>query len=89
MGNRNRAGSKKIKQLAHTAVNQAMKSFTRAKADKALSAGADPNEPRFTSHGNYHIRARAFKLSGSKLPEKKEEAEKFLLTLQSKSRKKV
>lgn len=36
--------------------------FTRAKAEKALSRGADPTEERFTKHDNKHVRAKAEKL---------------------------
>ena len=36
--------------------------FTRAKAERALSRGADPTEERFTKHQNKHVRAKAAKL---------------------------
>lgn len=40
--------------------------FTRAKAEKALTRGADPTEERFTRHQNKHVRARAAYLAAAK-----------------------
>lgn len=37
--------------------------FTRAKAERALSRGADPTEERFTKHQNKHVRAKAARLA--------------------------
>jgi len=56
------------------------KKYTRAQAERALSAGMDP-EP-FTKHANYHVRRKAWTLMGKPLPEGLEEQNKFLVTLQ-------
>lgn len=54
--------------------------YTRAQAEKALSAGADPEQ--FTKHANYHVRAKAWVKMGRPLPEGKEEdQEKFLRSI--------
>jgi hypothetical protein len=37
--------------------------FTRARAERALSKGADPTEERFTKHVNKHVRAKAEKMA--------------------------
>lgn len=57
----------------------AEKIYTRAQAEKHLTAGADPTT--FTKHGNYHVRAKAWKLMGSPLPEDAEERAKFLASI--------
>lgn len=59
---------------------KAEKKFTRVQAEKALSAGADPEQ--FTKHGNYHVRRRCWQLQGRPLPESIDEQNKFLVTLQ-------
>jgi hypothetical protein len=56
------------------------KVITRHHAEKALTAGADPN--KFVKHPNYHVRRRAWQLMGRPLPEGAEEQNKFLATLQ-------
>lgn len=56
------------------------KVITRAQAEKALSTGATPEE--FVKHANYHVRRKAWVLMGKILPENKDEANKFLATLQ-------
>jgi len=55
------------------------KKYTRAQAEKALTAGADPT--LFEKHSNYHVRARAWVKLGRPLPEGKEAQEKFLANL--------
>jgi hypothetical protein len=37
--------------------------LTRAKAERALTHGADPTEERFTKHQNKHVRVKAAKLA--------------------------
>jgi hypothetical protein len=56
------------------------KIITRARAEKMLSSGADPND--FVKHQNYHVRRRAWKLLGRPLPENMDEQNKFMATLQ-------
>jgi hypothetical protein len=62
MGARGRAGSsvshKKV--LAELRANS--KLFSRARAERALRNGADPNEERFTAHKNKHVKAIAARL---------------------------
>jgi hypothetical protein len=56
------------------------KVISRAQAEKALSAGADPTT--FVKHKNCHVRRRAWQLMGRPLPEGLDEQNKFLATLQ-------
>lgn len=56
------------------------KKLTRVQAEKALSAGVDPQ--KFTAHPNYHVRRRAWQLMGRPLPESVDDQNKFLATLQ-------
>lgn len=37
--------------------------FTRMKAERALTHGADPGEERFTKHQNKHVRAKAARMA--------------------------
>lgn len=59
---------------------KAEKQYTRAQAERALSAGADPTT--FTKHPNYHVKRKAWQLMGRPMPEALEEQNKFLATLQ-------
>jgi hypothetical protein len=59
---------------------KAEKKFTRAQAEKALSAGVAPEQ--FAGHGNYHVRRKVWQLQGRPLPEGTDEQNKFLATLQ-------
>ena len=58
------------------------KKYTRAQAEKALTHGADPE--KFAKHENYHVRYKAWRKMGSPLPEKTEDQNRFLATLQGK-----
>jgi hypothetical protein len=58
-----------------------VKVVTRARAERALSKGADPN--LFVKHGNYHVRAKAWKKLGRPLPEE-DGVDALLATLQGK-----
>lgn len=40
--------------------------FTRAKAERLLSHGADPTEARFVKHQNKHVRAKAEKMQAAR-----------------------
>jgi hypothetical protein len=55
------------------------KVLTRAQAEKALTAGANPEN--FVKHPNYHVRAKAWRKSGSPLPDNAEERSKFLASI--------
>jgi hypothetical protein len=55
---------------------KAVKTYTRAQAERALSAGADPNN--FVKHANYHVRAKAWKKLGQPEMGNAEEHAKFL-----------
>jgi hypothetical protein len=67
---------------------QGDKKFTRGKAERALAAGADPNQKDekdvgiFTEHTNYHVRVRAWHLQGRPLPDDTDAQNQFLLKLQ-------
>jgi hypothetical protein len=54
--------------------------YTRAQAEKMLSAGVAPE--LFTKHSNYHVRYKAWRKMGQPLPENG--VETFLATLQGK-----
>jgi hypothetical protein len=69
---------KKIKKQKLT---EALKEFTRAKALFELNNGANPKDSKFTTHRNYHVRMRAFHLSGGTVPENKGEAKSLFDTL--------
>jgi len=69
MGNRGRLGSRGSRADAAMKINSARKEFTRAKALRALSAGADFNDMKFTNHRNYHIRQRVWEMAGAMVPE--------------------
>ena len=58
------------------------KVLTRAQAERALSRGVTPEQ--FTGHHNYHVRYKAWRKMGMPLPEKIDEQNKFLATLQGK-----
>ena len=62
------------------AVFNTSKKYTRAQAEKALSAGVDPE--KFVDHKNYHVRNKAWKKMGKPLPEGADAQNAFLLTLQ-------
>lgn len=55
------------------------KLYTRMQAIRLLAAGADP-EP-FAKHGNYHVRALAWRKMGKPLPEDAGERAKFLASI--------
>jgi hypothetical protein len=40
--------------------------FTRARAERALTRGADPTEERFIKHQNKHVRAKAARMARAK-----------------------
>ncbi len=82
MGIRGRNGEKSVLIKYKQSLSQAKKKFTRNKAEKALTVGADPTEERFVGHINYHIRVRAWHLQGRPMPEKLEDQNKFLVKLQ-------
>lgn len=82
MGIRNRTAEKKNRRLLIQKNSENDKRFSRAKAEHALSNGADPTEERFTEHSNYHVRRRSWVLQGRPLPESTEDQNKFLATLQ-------
>jgi hypothetical protein len=52
-----------VSKLPHT-VREKDK-VTRAKAERELSAGANPTLERYTKHPNKHVRAKAAKLAGA------------------------
>ena len=62
----------------------AAKQITRAQANRLLSNGADPNDARFVSHPNYHIRKRSWVARGKPLPEDPTERSKFLTSIRVK-----
>jgi hypothetical protein len=82
MGVRGRNSQNKVKQVNKQKLNQAIKLFTRTKAENALREGADPSEERFQNHANYHPRRRAWQMMGRPLPEEMSAQNKFLATLQ-------
>jgi hypothetical protein len=72
------------------------KFYSRARAERELSAGADPtrtfeNEKgvtvgHFTNHPNYHVRKKAWMKMGQPLPEDPAERAKFLASLKIKEK---
>lgn len=65
MGVRKRSGNKKRHELDIKRIHEADKQFSRQKAEKLLSNGADPTEDRFVNHVNYHVRRKSLLLSGT------------------------
>lgn len=75
------------------------KFYTRAKSERLLTAGVDPNATfvdskgatlrRYLDHTNYHVRAKAFRKLGSPFPEDTEECEKLCKSLHIKNPKPV
>jgi len=59
---------------------KAKKDFTRAQAERALSAGANPED--FLNHKNYHVRRKCWQLQGRPLPDDFNKQNEFLATLQ-------
>lgn len=41
--------------------------FTRAKAERLLTHGADPTEERFVKHQNKHVRVKAEKMQAARV----------------------
>lgn len=60
------------------------KKYTRAQAERALTAGVNPEQ--FMKHSNYHVRNKAWKLMGKPLPEDTDEASKFLASIHVKEK---
>lgn len=58
------------------------KKYTRAQAEKALSAGANPEQ--FVKHPNYHVRRKAWTKMGKPLPTNADERAKFLESIKVK-----
>lgn len=58
---------------------KAEKQYTRAQAERMLSAGADPAQ--FTKHANWHVRSKAFKKMGYPFPEDATERAKLCASL--------
>ena len=94
MGLRGRSAEKKIHHNLQTKIREDNKRFSRAKAEKKLSGGADPATTTesggkviriFLDHTNYHVRAKAFKLMGSPYPEDAEECAKLCASLKIKN----
>lgn len=84
MGQRNRHGENTIRRANKLKLVDAIKKLehgTRAKAERALAKGADPNAERFLKHQNYHVRAKAWRKMGMPLPEDAAEREKFLQSI--------
>lgn len=63
MGNRGRASSRKIRELAAMKNSADKKLFTRNKALNALTVD-NCTETRFTNHPNKHVKVRAARLAG-------------------------
>lgn len=72
------------------------KFHTRARAERELSAGADPTvtfrddkgavRGRYKDHPNYHVRRKAWMKLGQPLPEDAEERAKFLASIKVKEK---
>lgn len=69
MGNRKRIGTHAGRAEAASKIKSARKEFTRSKALHAMAHGADFNDKKFTTHRNYHVRERAWRLAGAMIPE--------------------
>ena len=59
---------------------KADKKYTRAQAEKAISAGVDP--ALFVGHGNYHVRVKAWCRMGKPTPENQDQLNRLLVTFQ-------
>jgi hypothetical protein len=83
MGIRGRSGQKKVKQMrmAKAVVARRAIKLTRHQAEMALSHGEDPTQERFTKHANAHVRAKAWRLMGSPMPETQAEQDAFLKSI--------
>lgn len=63
MGARGRAGGRAKLKAIRVKVRLVSKAFTRMRAERALSKGADPTEARFVDHKNKHVVAKAERLA--------------------------
>lgn len=79
---RGRSGTKSRIQrnIKRQTLNTALKGFTRARAEKALTKD-NCGEKRFVSHANYHVRRKAWVLAGGPMPDGKEDQDKLLKSL--------
>ena len=60
------------------------KKYTRMQAERALTAGMDPE--MFVKHPNYHVKKKAWKKMGMPLPDDAGERVKFLASIHVKEK---